>query len=253
MNDARPTISDLTKHVAADLCGEMVRVGGPLTKSATNIPKLLLQLAESIEEVEPVLTHTVPWYPTRWTRGIPERAKKENWASGLEKALLDAVNVVHQQSDVVDGISWLSRKAVFGIDTSTSPLPLFIATMAWGTGTAGYGWWRATDIAHRAGSVDVLLDRLRRQIRAAREGTSPGEQADAAWRAWKESAKLARLDTAFVSKLAYFAGNTEGRGPLIADRRTAWAAWAFSEDLGYTRTRRDRFVQYVKRLNSSGR
>ena len=169
MNDARPTISDLTKHVAADLCGEMVRVGGPLTKSATNIPKLLLQLAESIEEVEPVLTHTVPWYPTRWTRGIPERAKKENWASGLEKALLDAVNVVHQQSDVVDGISWLSRKAVFGIDTSTSPLPLFIATMAWGTGTAGYGWWRVRTLPiGQAASTSSLTDSDVRSERLAR-------------------------------------------------------------------------------------
>jgi hypothetical protein len=140
----------------------------------------------------------------------------------------------------------IRRSDVFSIAKESDPVLLFVAVMAWGTGTTGYGWWRAANIA-RPCDEKSFTSRLQRQIEAAR--VSPG----AAWRAWRggESA-LRNFNTAFASKLAYFAGSDEvtgGGGPLIADRRTSWAAWAFARELNNTRTQGAKYELYVQKLH----
>ncbi len=54
------------------------------------------------------------------------------------------------------------------------------------------------------------------------------------------------LDTAFASKVAYFASfdRDRGRGPLIADLNTAWALWALAA-IWDSRSRAALYADYV--------
>ncbi len=141
-----------------------------------------------------------------------------------------------------DGWVRISRDDVFRQHASDEPLDLFLAAMAWGFGTVGYGWRRTADIINAAGE-----DEVRRAVACLRKvGAEDG--AAEVWRAWSwgGSAKLRGLGTAFASKVAYFASfdRSQGSGPLIADINTAWALWALA-DIWDSRAGATHYCRYV--------
>jgi hypothetical protein len=159
---------------------------------------------------EPTDQHAV-WWNTDWW------SDTDAWSSenrGRIRALADALDD-HSRKD---GWRLISREFVFGL--VDDPLELFLATMAWGFGERGYGWRRTSDIVNSVGEA-----RVARAVENLRCACAQGPAA--AWRAWSRGgeAKLPGLDTAFASKVAYFASfdRATGHGPLIADKNTSWA------------------------------
>ena len=130
----------------------------------------------------------------------------------------------------------IARRDVF--DQRDDPNMLFLASMAWGFGTTGYGWKRTSRIIG-TGKVATAVAELRRAAEAAPSDT---------WRAWSPGgkAKINGLGTAFASKVAYFAAYDPdaGRGPLIADLNTAWSLWALT-GVWDSRSNPTRYAEYV--------
>jgi hypothetical protein len=128
---------------------------------------------------------------------------------------------------------------VFAAD---EPLLLFLAAMAWGFGSVGYGWRRTLDILTAAGA-DAVVNSVRSLQHSYSDG-GPG----AVWKAFsaRGAAKVDGLGTAFASKIAYFACHDRQRsaGPLIADRNTAWTFWAL-EDVWDSRASATLYARYV--------
>jgi hypothetical protein len=59
-------------------------------------------------------------------------------------------------------------------------------------------------------------------------------------------AKLAGLNSAFASKIAYFVCcSSNGAGPLIVDENAAWAAWALA-DIWDSRKGANNYDRYVR-------
>lgn len=116
---------------------------------------------------------------------------------------------------------YITRSDVFASDTT---LDLFLAALAWGFGTTGYGWRRTLAIFAEADddAVTKAIKELKRSF--AEHG------AEGVWTAFSPGgkAKLTGLGAAFASKVAYFTcyDRPGGTGPLIADRNAAWAFWA---------------------------
>lgn len=136
----------------------------------------------------------------------------------------------------------IARADVFA-RAEADPVDLFLAAMAWGFGPRGYGWRRTADIVAAVGE-DAVAGAVNRLRAAAGEDGPRG-----AWRAWSRggTAKLRGLDTAFASKVAYFAcyDRAIGTGPLIADQNTAWALWALA-DIWDSRAREMKYGCYVE-------
>lgn len=136
----------------------------------------------------------------------------------------------------------ISRADVFA-RAEADPVDLFLAAMAWGYGARGYGWRRTADIIVAVGE-DAVAGAVNRLRAAAGEDGPQG-----AWRAWSRggTAKLRGLDTAFASKVAYFAcyDRVSGTGPLIADQNTAWALWALA-GIWDSRARQTTYGRYIE-------
>lgn len=117
---------------------------------------------------------------------------------------------------------WLriSRAAVFA--HRDDPLMLFLAAMAWGFGTTGYGWYRTSQIL--SCGEDRVVDAVSAIAAAARTGGP-----EAAYRAFagEGAGRLVGLGPAFASKIAYFAA-FDSTGPLIVDLNTTWTYWALT-------------------------
>jgi hypothetical protein len=171
-------------------------------------------LAECVDGCKVRTEAPVCWSSRRWTEA-------HVWSESIARRIRDLEGAL-VQGTCSDGRLWISRADVFS-RAEVGGLDLFLAVMAWGFGSIGYGWRRRADILKRAGEREIgeAVDRLRV---AAKDGP------EAAWRAWSRggSAKVGGLGTAFASKVAYFAAYDRdvGRGPLIADRNTACALWA---------------------------
>ena len=136
-------------------------------------------------------------------------------------ALADAVDRVAHGRIQPDGRAVITRDQV-GSHVG-SPIDLFVAAMAWGFGERGYGWHRTRGMFGEDGAqrVPKLVGSLR----------SSANDPEEIWRVLRGSLGLRGLGPAFGTKLAYFASyhDKPGTGPLIADRWTAWAFWAFTE------------------------
>jgi hypothetical protein len=233
-------VAELVEAASHELIAEMEKATPPgaVAKNAPEtIPDLLCEFARQLAAQIPVLNHSTRWDRDGWREGI---GRRDDLRDDAKAALLEAVARLGNLVSAGE----LSRGQIFQLRLDEDPILFFLGAMAWGYPEHGYGWWRVATIANRY-SVDDLRNRLQRQIAAAAE--SPLD----AWEAWSSIARLRGLGTAFASKLAYFAGtNPEtGRGgPLIADRNTAWAIWAFAEDLDHSRTDPKRYVRYVDTL-----
>lgn len=258
VTDMTDAVRKLAKTYGNRLLRTFNRNGGPLHTTVPPVaPGLLLKFAGKLEGVQPVLTQTASWDPTKWRSGARRLAAQKTWAKrrpGLEDALVSSIDEADAASQPgTAGTRSITRGQLLdlGREAQVDPLDLFVAVMAWGMGPAGYGWWRVANICFSAGSRTALNTKLSGQIGAAKSGPTPVVRADAAWTAWTKTSRLAQLNTAFASKLTYFSGaNDNGFGPLIADRRTAWAIWAFVEDLGDTRTNKSSYKRYVETLGA---
>jgi hypothetical protein len=197
---------------------------------------LLRKLAKALEVTTPVLEQSASWDPQLWHNGI--LASDDLHKDGKE-ALLGAVA---RLGDACAGR--ISRRQLFDFGADDDPIAYFVAVMAWGAPVSDYGWYRALTIANRY-NVERFKGLLRKQIAAS-------SRPDTAWQSWTSTAPIKGLGTASASRLAYFAGTdpeTGRGGPLIADRHTAWAIWAFADDLGGTMTDGARYVRYVRTLD----
>jgi hypothetical protein len=174
-------------------------------------------LTEAMERfAQPTDDHAVWWNGQTWVDAAPWSEKVRERLRALCDGLDD-----HSRND---GWRLICRTNVFA--RADDPLDLFLAAIAWGFGNRGYGWRRTADIIDGAAEM-----RVRRAVEDLRDAATNCGYAGV-WLAWSRDgiAKLSGLDTAFASKLAYFAcfDRTEGRGPLIADLNTAWALWALT-------------------------
>lgn len=182
---------------------------------------------------QPTDEHAVWWNGQAWSQA-------EVWSTDARRRVQRLYASLDDRSRD-DGWRLISRAQVF--HRADDPLDLFMAAMAWGFGNRGYGWRRTSDIINGAGEETVAraVERLRH---AEAEGGAAG-----VWRAWARGgeAKLRGLDTAFASKVAYFASfdRDRGRGPLIADLNTAWALWALAANWD-SRTSAALYAAYVK-------
>lgn len=158
--------------------------------------------------------HAVLWNGEAW-------AAAEAWSEGTARRVRALADSLHDGTRD-DGWRLISRQAVF--ERRDDPIDLFLAAMAWGFGNRGYGWRRTSAIVEHSGEATITRCVKELQRAASADGC------EGTWRAWSRggAAKMRGLDTAFASKVAYFAcfDRTSGRGPLIADINTAWALWA---------------------------
>jgi hypothetical protein len=188
--------------------------------------------AESTDE------QSVWWNGRTWSEAVVWSTEVRQRVRSLDASLDDQARS--------DGWRLISRDDVF--NRAEDPLDLFVAAMAWGFGNRGYGWRRTSDIIDAAGTAGVAhaIERLRHASLVAGAAGS--------WRAWSRGgeAKLHGLDTAFASKVAYFAAfdRHRGRGPLIADLNTAWALWALADSWD-SRGSATLYADYVEWAESS--
>lgn len=183
----------------------------------------------------PTDSHAVWWNAKAWCEAEP-------WSADDHHRLTQLAEVL--RADHPHGREWvlISRDDVFARRT-IGEVDLFLAAMAWGFGDRGYGWQRTAEMtraAETAGGITSVVQGLQ----AAWEQASAIGTA----RAWSRhgAAKVPGLDTAFASKLAYYAcyDREKGAGPLIADQNTAWSVWALAGIEGSLK-QPDAYQQYV--------
>ncbi len=166
------------------------------------------------------------------------------WRQGLEgSALADSVEVVATGLALKNDRAWITRGRVFSFaDHAGRPAELFVAAMAWGFGSAGYGWYRTLHAYGAHGGT-----RLPRLIGGLRAASGSPEQA---WTVLMGGDGLRGLGPAFGTKLAYFTGyDRKARtGPLIADRWTAWSFWALGNRWDI-RTSAELYGRYVETVS----
>ncbi|WP_131811357.1 hypothetical protein [Mycolicibacterium monacense] len=174
-------------------------------------------LEAALKNLDPAETVQQPihWYGRRW-------AAKPAWHPEFKKriyALADTLDYAGQAEKLV-----IRRSGVFA--RRDDPVDLFLAAMAWGFGTTGYGWWRTAQVVNPAGHD--AAKKVRDAVAAYRTAWTEGE-AEALARAWTRGvSRIPGLGPAFATKVAYFAlyDLDAGTGPLIADLNTAWSLWA---------------------------
>jgi hypothetical protein len=186
-----------------------------------------LSLLGSIrDEVDSTDAHGVWWDIDTWRRGLDGTA------------LAVSVDAVLAGSHRRGGRALIVRDQVFAFQDR--PCDLFVAAMAWGYGTTGYGCYRTRRIIESSG-----VQRLTEFIKSLRAvAASPAMT----WETIMGRHGVNGLGPAFGTKLAYFAGydrRSHGEGPLIADRWTAWAFWALTGEWDI-RTDEKLYARYVE-------
>jgi hypothetical protein len=174
-------------------------------------------LTTALKQCRPVNTEDQPiiWSGRRWLAS-------QDWHSTTRTRIAELCDQLDLSKSLEELV--ITRRGVF--DRSDSAVDLFIAAMAWGFGTTGYGGWRTAAMVNPEGRDQER--RVADAVDAYRAAWSTGG-AEAIARAWASGkGKIRGLGPAFASKLAYFAiyDRTAGNGPLIADLNTAWSVWA---------------------------
>ncbi|MEU0559674.1 hypothetical protein [Dactylosporangium sp. NPDC006015] len=164
------------------------------------------------------------------------------WRDGLAGTpLVGAVERVADGLTLLSDRTLITREHVFSV--RDRPIDLFVASMAWGYGLSGYGWYRTRALFGRDGSAQIP-----RLVGELQESAGSPERT---WTVLRGSQGLRGLGPAFGTKIAYFAGydRTEGCGPLIADRWTAWSFWALAGSWDI-RASADLYRRYVETATS---
>jgi hypothetical protein len=167
-------------------------------------PRGLAILQKAVRSFDPPETdrQAVRWDGDNW-------AGKTHWVKDT-RARIDRLRCELELNRDGDYLL-IRREDVF--DRAGDTVNLFLAAMAWGFGTTGYGWWRTAEIVNPgirngerrvAAAVDSYCDAYTRE---GVEGVA---------RAWAQGdGKVPGLGPAFASKLAYFAcyDRAAGAGP----------------------------------------
>lgn len=163
--------------------------------------------------------HAVWWDGATWSTAA-------GWDDVTRRRLEDLSRALAQRHPAGERWRLISRRDVFD-RRRVGDMDLLLAAMAWGFGDRGYGCERTRRIVDQARGEARIVDAISEMRSGYNRAGAVG-----VWKSWSKggSAKLDHVDTAFASKLAYFAcadPNT-GRGPLIADDNTAWGVWALA-------------------------
>lgn len=145
--------------------------------------------------------------PVRWRLGT--------WQRRWQAHALPCPHVLGELQEEHAGHGTIRRSFVFGY-RDRSPVEFFIAVMAWGLGPDNRGPARVGRILRESGAEQAITE----VVKAARSGG-----AAAGYAAYYSGGKLPYLDTAFLTKLLYFAGYPEQARPrpLIYDSLVATA------------------------------
>jgi len=163
----------------------------PTDPTPTTLPSTFLEYKATAPA-----TQIVPWAPT------------EGWSAILQQRpqlLVDLESEIDEHGGI--------RRAFVHDRASGDPLTLFLAAMAWGFGTTGYGATRVAKILSHPEAA-TKLERIVSVVQTDGAGEGWGELLD------PSRSKIPRFGMAFGTKLLYFAGYhapTVGPRPLILD------------------------------------
>lgn len=156
------------------------------------VPDIVREMVSKWRSAEQPSQPGISWPKHRWIASFPEH--------GDDFRLLQ------------DHLDRASIRAAC-LESATSPEAArwaFLASMAWGYGSVGYGRWRT----HRVLDVEGSDERLAEVARCLAD-----EGSFAAYQRFTNSARLHGLGPAFGTKYLYFCPQAEGRPPaLILDR-----------------------------------
>jgi len=222
---------DLIRGVVTDR-----RMGRHKGQDHPLVPDLLVAELKRLKPRD-TIEQRILWYGRRW-------AAKEYWHRATRKrlkALADSLGPPNGH-----GRLFITRSQVFA---RRDPVDLFLAAMAWGYGTNGYGPWRTAQIVNPEGRNREAS--IRGMVDASRRAWDP-DKPEALLRAWESGAgKIRGLGPAFASKVAYFAlyAPDKGTGPLIVDRNTTWSVWALGDiwDSRYSSAKYGAYVRWCER------
>jgi len=197
-------------------------------------------LNAALEELRPRETdlQSISWFGRRW-------AANPAWCSRTADRLRELADKV-DRSGMGDELT-IRRCDVF--DCREDPVDLFLAAMAWGFGTTGYGWSRTAKMINPG--LRNEEEAVAAAVGAYRSAWAEGG-AEAVAQSWERgTGRIAGLGPAFGSKVAYFAiyDRDKQSGPLIADLNTAWSVWALSGiwDSRYNSTKYAEYVAWCVR------
>lgn len=196
-------------------------------------------LEEAIRQLRPANTEDQPvsWNGRRWL-------VQPDWHSTTRiriEALCDGLDPSKCLEELI-----ITRRDVFG--HRNNAVDLFLAAMAWGFGTTGYGCWRTAAMVNPQGQDQE--QRVATAVDAYLAAWSTGG-AMAVAQAWTRGiGKIGGLGPAFATKVAHFAiyDRKAGAGPLIADLNTAWSVWALAGiwDSRYNPVKYSEYVQWCE-------
>jgi|GEM_PF-2786335 len=157
-------------------------------------------------------THTAEWVaeqqPTDW--------RSQTWKTSWQEYSLPCPHVLDELDHEMAEHHKIRRKFIFSTYHDRPALELFIAVMAWGSGTDGRALYRIRTILTQpraSQALQAVVDTVRR------DGAAAG------YKAYYQHNKLEQLNVAFVTKLLYFAGyqTEQPPRPLIYDKRVSTA------------------------------
>ncbi len=191
-------------------------------------PQKLMRLLEWLQNA--TLSHQPPqiYYP-------------ENWLQAIEleeiQTLVQRIPNSIRRFDIVP----LAREACETEATSTVR-ELFLATMLWGYGTAGYGPWRMAHITSNLEQLDVVLFNALRAIKYGNVRSAFSTFQDA---------HIPFLGPAYFTKYLYFAGLGCGINhyPLIMDTRILQSIRALLGKHAFSGGTADDYHNYIMTLH----
>ena len=199
-------------------------------------------LKAALEELRPRETdlQSLSWFGRRW-------AANPVWCPRTADRLRELADKI-DRSGMGDELT-IRRCDVF--DCREDPVDFFLAAMAWGFGTTGYGWSRSAKMINPGLRNEEAT--VAAAVESYRSAWAEGG-AEAVAQSWgRGTGRIPGLGPAFASKVAYFAlyDRDEQSGPLIADLNTAWSVWALS---GIWDSRYDsaKYAEYVEWLVGFG-
>jgi hypothetical protein len=176
-------------------------------------------LKAALEDLRPRETdlQSISWFGRRW-------AANPVWCPQTAERLKDLADKI-DRSGTGDELT-IRRCDVF--DCREDPVDVFLAAMAWGFGTTGYGWSRTARMINPGLRNEEAT--VAAAVESYRSAWAEGG-AEAVAQSWgRGTGRIPGLGPAFASKVAYFAlyDRDKQSGPLIADLNTAWSVWAVS-------------------------
>jgi len=163
------------------------------------------------------LSNLINSHSTGWVmEEQPIDWRPRTWQNHWRMHNLPHPRVLDELEQEYVGHQTIRRSFVFTYQ-DRSPVELFIAAMAWGSGTAGRGLYRVQTILSQPNAAEAI---------EAVVNTVCQDGGAAGYSKYYSDCRLPQLDVAFITKILYFAGYQRRHRPrpLIYDRRAATGA-----------------------------